>query len=346
MSTHERTSDAATGRRRRAPWSRRRKVVVGIASGLVLALVATIGVFAIRLQTSSAGVERVEEAFPDESVRPEVDDAGALNYLLLGSDSRSEGGSLLDSLGDRADTILLVHVPPDRQTVQVMSIMRDSWVDIPGYGMSKINAALSYGGVPLMVQTVEQLIDQRIDDVAIIDFAGFEGLTDALGGVTVQNEIAFSAGHSGPIHSFAAGEITLDGASALDYVRERYAFSDGDYQRVRNQQAYMRGLLAALLEPSVVANPVAIADLVEVMAPYMATTDGLTTTGVLGIATEFVGAGVPDVRTFTMPTTGIGTVGTQSVVLVDDAALQLVREAFAAESMTDFVAPEPVTPTP
>ena len=334
------------GRRGRAPWSRRRKLVVGIASALVLVLVAAVGVLAVRLQSSSSEVERVEEAFPDESVRPPADDAGALNFLLLGSDARGEGGSLLDALGDRADTILLVHVPPDRETVQVMSIMRDSWVDIPGHGPSKINAALSYGGVPLMVQTVEQLIGQRIDDVAIIDFAGFEGLTDGLGGVTVQNEVAFSAGHSGTVHSFEAGEITLDGAAALDYVRERYAFPDGDYQRVRNQQAYMRGLLDALLEPSVVANPIAIADLVEVMAPFMATTDGLSTTGVVGIAAQFVGTGMPEVRTFTMPTTGVGTMGSQSVVLVDEAALQLVRDAFGAESMTDFQPPAPVTTAP
>lgn len=344
MTSGDETTQARPGRRRRAPWSRRRKIIVGIAAGLVLALFAAVGVFAVRLQTSSAEVERVENAFPDESVRPAVDEAGNLNFLLLGSDARGADGSLLDALGDRADTILLVHVPADRQTVQVMSIMRDSWVDIPGYGMSKINAALSYGGVPLMVQTVEQLIGQRVDDVAIIDFTGFEGLTDALGGVTVQNEVAFSAGD--PTRTFAAGAITLDGASALTYVRERYAFSDGDYQRVRNQQAYMGGLLDALLEPSVVANPVAIANLVDVMGPYMATTDGLTTTGVIGIAAQFVGSGVPDVRTFTMPTTGTGTMGSQSVVLVDDAALQLVREAFAGESMTDFVAPAPVTTTP
>ncbi|MFC7432514.1 MULTISPECIES: LCP family protein [unclassified Agrococcus] len=343
------SDERTTGRRARRPWSRRRKVVVGIAATLVLALVAAAGVLALRLQSSSSDVEVVEDAFPDDSLRPEAHDgeeAAPLNYLLLGSDARGSTDSLLDAIGDRADTILLVHVPSDRETVQVMSIMRDSWVDIPGYGMSKVNAALSYGGVPLMVATIEQLIDQRIDDVAIIDFAGFEGLTDALGGVTVQNEIAFSAGHSGPVHSFEAGEITLTGAEALDFVRERHAFTDGDYQRVRNQQAYMRGLLAALLEPSVVANPLAVADLVEVMAPYMATTDGLSTTGVLGIATGFVGAGIPDVRTFTMPTTGVGTMGTESVVLVDDAALQLVRDAFDEASMTDFTPPAPVTTAP
>jgi len=344
----ETSTDETTTARRRKPWSRRRKVVVGIASALVLALVAAVGVFALRLQSSTSEVETVEDAFPDDSMRPDADaaDSDPLNYLLLGSDARGEGGSLLDSLGDRADTILLVHVPSDRETVQVMSIMRDSYVDIPGYGSAKVNAALAYGGVPLMVATVEQLIDQRIDDVAIIDFAGFEGLTDALGGVTVQNEVAFSAAHSGPVHTFEAGEITLDGAEALDYVRERYAFPDGDYQRVRNQQAFMSGLLAALLDPAVVANPIAITELVEVMAPYMATTTGLGTTSILGIATQFVGAGIPDVRTFTMPTTGTGTVGSESVVLVDEAALQLVRDAFRQDSMTDFQAPAPVTTTP
>ena len=72
-----------------------------------------------------------------------------------------------------------------------MSIMRDNWVPIDGHGYNKINAALAFGGVPLMVSTVENFIDTRIDHVAVIDFEGFKGLTDALGGVTVSSPVAF-----------------------------------------------------------------------------------------------------------------------------------------------------------
>ena len=88
--------------------------------------------------------------------------------------------------------MMLVHIPADRKGAYVTSIMRDTWLDIPGHGKAKINAAFAYGGVPLAVQTLEGLLDTRIDHVAAIDFEGFKGLTDALGGVEINNPIAFS----------------------------------------------------------------------------------------------------------------------------------------------------------
>jgi len=331
----------APRRRQRKPWSTRRKVLTTVALGLVAVIVATVGVFAFRVQQSTSQIERVEDAFPDESLRPEPyagTGGGPINYLLLGTDTREEGTSLLTDLGSRADIILLVHIPSDRESVQVMSIMRDSWVDIPGFGQAKINAALAYGGVPLLVQVVEGLIDQRIDDVAIIDFEGFRGLTDAVGGVTVQNEVAFTASHGD--YEFAQGAVTLRGEQALSYVRERYAFSDGDYQRVRNQQAFMRAVLDRLLDPSVLANPVTTTNLIEQMSPYLAATEGLSNSAVLGLAGDFVRTGgMPNVETFTMPTTGTGMVGDQSVVFVDYEGVALVQQAFAQESMNDFTPP-------
>ncbi|SDH29548.1 LCP family protein [Agrococcus jejuensis] len=316
----------------------RRRLVAGLAVGLVIAGVAVVGTTTVRVGAAIQRIERVPDAFPAESTRPAPHPVGTVaprNYLLLGSDSRGTGGSLLTSLGDRADAILLVHVPADRRSVQIISIMRDSWVDIPGYGMAKINAALSYGGVPLMVQVVESLIGQRIDDVAIVDFAGFAALTDAVGGVTVQNEVAFSVGDV----RFAQGPVTLTGADALPYVRERYAFADGDYQRVRNQQAYLRGLLVAMLQPTTLANPWAVAGLVDAMSPYLAATDGLTAPAAVQLAAELAAAGTPEVATFTLPTAGTATIGDQSVVLLDAADLAVVQAALQQDSMTGFVPP-------
>src|SRR5690606_3044864 len=119
-----------------------------------------------------------------------------------------------DELRGRADTIMVVHVPADHETVQVMSIMRDNWVPIPGRGEAKVNAAMAWGGMPLMVETVESLIDTRIDHVAVIDFESFKGLTEAVGGVTVDNPRSFRA-VSG--QRFEEGEITLIGDDALAF---------------------------------------------------------------------------------------------------------------------------------
>src|SRR5690606_4226712 len=139
-----------------------------------------------------------------------------------------------------------------------MSIMRDNWVHIQGHGDAKINAAVAYGGIPLAVNTVENMIDARIDHVALIDFESFKGLTNAVGGVTVNNPIPFTAHHGG--HNFAQGEITLNGEQALGFVRERYAFADGDYQRARNQQIYLKGLIGQILSRDTLTSPAKVSD--------------------------------------------------------------------------------------
>ena len=140
---------------------------------------------------------------------------------------------------------MLVHVPGNGSGVYVASIMRDTWVEIPGDGSHKINAAFAYGGVPLAVLSIETLLDTRIDHVAAVDMEGFKGLTDALGGVEVDVPVAFDASQLKG-HHFAAGEQSMNGEQALAFVRERKAFVDGDYQRVRDQQVFLKALLGEL----------------------------------------------------------------------------------------------------
>jgi len=311
-----------------------RWIAVSIVGVIVLALLAAIGWYFVRINPSVQQVETIETAFPEESLRPEVAEGPQqpVNVLLLGSDSRGADGSLLTDLGDRADTILVAHIPPDRETIQIMSIMRDSWVEIPGHGSAKVNAALALGGVPLMVQTVEGLIDQRIDHVAIIDFDGFEGLTEALGGVTVNNDIAFS--YYG--YDYPQGEITLAGEEALIYVRARYPFSDGDYQRVHNQRAFLRGMMTQLMTRENLTNPNRAADLFATVSPYMATTDTVDLGTVLSLAPSMAGISGSSIQTFTMPTLGTGMEGSESVVYVNQDGLAEVQAAFDEESMTSF----------
>ncbi|SFS03848.1 transcriptional attenuator, LytR family [Agrococcus baldri] len=314
-----------------------RWVAVSIVGVIVLALLAVIGWYFLRINPSVQQVETIETAFPEDSLRPEADEGPSqpVNVLLLGSDSRAQDGSLLTGLGDRADTILVAHIPPDRETVQIMSIMRDSWVEIPGQGVSKVNSALAHGGVPLMVQTVEELIDQRIDHVAIIDFDGFEGLTEALGGVTVDNEMAFSTGG----YDFPQGEITLQGEEALIYVRARYPFSDGDYQRVTNQRAFLRGMMSQLMTRENLTNPNRAADIFATVSPYMATSDTFDLGTVVSLAPQLAGIDNSRIHTFTMPTLGTGMEGSESVVYVNEEGLAQVQEAFDQESMTTFTPP-------
>src|SRR5699024_7644664 len=236
-------------------------VVLLIASGIVWAALSKLG-----------GFEKIDNAFPEDGLRPEVsvpaegEDDPALNILILGSDSRADTTTpVLDDIGNRADTIMVAHIPSDRSGVQIMSIMRDSWLEIPGHGHAKINAAMAYGGVPLMVQTVEGLIDQRIDHVAVVDFNGFQNMTDALGGVEINNPRSFSVSGT----QFAQGPINLNGEEALKFVRSR-DFSDGDYTRVEYQQLFMKSMAGEVLSRDTLTNPGKLNELVEATTPYVA----------------------------------------------------------------------------
>ena len=191
--------------------------------------------------------------------------------------------------------MMIVHIPADRKNIQVMSLMRDFWVDIPGHGKAKLNAALAYGGIPLAVQTIEGLIRSRIDHVAIVDFEGFKGVTDAVGGVTLDNPIAFTPRHLKGAY-FAKGPFTLDGEQALAFVRERYAFVDGDYQRARNQQLYIKAVMKKVLSRDTLANPVTISSLVGAITPFLAVDKGLNSNYAVSLGLELSSLRVNDVK--------------------------------------------------
>lgn len=308
-------------------------VILLIAGGIVWAALAKLG-----------GFERIEDAFPDESLRPatsepaEGQDEPSVNILLLGSDSRADTSTpILDDLGNRADSIMVAHIPSDRSGVQIMSIMRDSWVEIEGHGESKINAAMAHGGVPLMVQTVEGVIDQRIDHIAVADFNGFKNLTDSVDGVELNNPRAFSVGDT----DFAEGTISLDGEDALAFVRERKSFSDGDYSRAENQQLFMQAFAEEVLSRDTLTSPSKINSLVDETTPYVALDDDFGATDMLGLGRSMSAVRSSDITSFTLPTAGIGTEGGgQSVVYVDWDELDEVQQRFKDDDLADYQ-PEP-----
>ncbi|SRX92957.1 LytR family transcriptional regulator [Rhodococcus jostii RHA1] [Mycobacterium shimoidei] len=183
-------------------------------------------------------------------------------WLLVGSDSRQgltaqqqETLSTGADIGDgRTDTILLVHVPAfgsDTPTTMV-SIPRDSYVPIPGYGRDKINAAFTMGGARLLAQTVEQATGLRLDHYVEIGFSGFAAVVDALGGVTACPTASIQDPLAGI--DLPAGCQSFDGRSALGYVRSR-ATPRADLDRMANQRAFMSALLHRAASPAVWLNP-------------------------------------------------------------------------------------------
>ena len=256
------------------------------------------------------------------------------NILLLGSDTRSGSEAALVS-GSRADTIMLMHIPADGKGVYIISIMRDTWVNIPGYGPAKINAALNYGGISLQVATVENLVGVKIDHVAEIEFEGFKSLVNAVGGVDVQVPFAFTSN----VWTFTPGVMHMNGSAALTFVRERYSFADGDYQRVRNQRAFLRGLYSTMKAKGALSNVASFQSAVESLAGYMRVDSGLNAMQIAQLAAPVLTSGDTSMHMTTLPNAGPGwSYDGQSIVLVNQAANAQLANALQHDTMDQFMA--------
>lgn len=322
------------------------RILVLSLLGILVVAAVTAGVYGYSLANSfNNSTQKIESAFPEESLRPaaaksESGKPAPVNILLMGSDSR---GTSLEASKDglssdqRSDTLMLLHIPADRKHIYVMSVMRDTWIDIPGRGEAKINAALPAGGVPLVVQTVEGLFDVRIDHVASMDFQGFEALTNALGGVEISVPYDFKSFHM-PGKTFSKGKQLMDGATALAFVRERYAFPDGDYQRVKNQQSFIKAVMSKMLTAGTLSNPVTINEVVTKFSPFISVDKSLDAGAVASLGIQLKDVRTTNVNMFTLPNLGTGTSRDgQSIVVPDYAEIQRVSEALKADTMDAYI---------
>ncbi|SNR80344.1 transcriptional attenuator, LytR family [Haloechinothrix alba] len=225
---------------------------------------------------------------------------GSRDILLIGVDSRTDaqGNEVpLEELNEinvgeadgqlNTDTIIHVHIPNDGSRAVAVSIPRDSYVDIPGYGRHKINSAFARGktteerrlrregvtdenelevrsdqeGARTLIETVEALTGRTIDNYASVNFFGFLEITEAIGGVEVCLKEPVEDYDSGV--DFDAGVQTISGADALGFVRQRHGLPRGDLDRVVRQQAFMAGLANKVLSTGTLTNPRKLNDLMD-----------------------------------------------------------------------------------
>ncbi|MCW3815471.1 LCP family protein [Micromonospora sp. DR5-3] len=321
------------------PRRRRRGRRIALITLLVVALLGLggVGAGAFYLRSVDSRVERVDafEGVPQEA-RPPVAAKGAMNILVLGSDSRDPDSTQ----GSRSDTIIIAHLPKDRKSAELIAIPRDTWVHVPrskdgkhGDRDAKINAAYAWGGVPLMVQTVEQFTRVRIDHVAIIDFAGFRDIIDAIGGVEIDSERAFTSIHP-PFRKFAKGPQHMDGETALDYSRQRKQFPDGDFARIRHQQQVIRAILDKAASGGILTNPGKLNDFVRASSSAVSVDKGMS---LLDMATDLRNLRGGNLFFFTSPTKGTGRVGSESVVFPDTAKAQSFYDAVRRDAVKEIV---------
>jgi len=194
---------------------------------------------------------------PDSSVRPaemtlvKINTASAVDsggkdmlwILMVGSDARP-GENMTRS---RGDALQLVGINTRTGAAAAIGVPRDSWVDIPGYGYSKINASMVYGGPQLLGRTIGNLVGVQPQYVFVTRFQSFINMVNAIGGVDVQNPTPFSDDvlHRDP---FPKGKIHLKGYSAMAFSRIRHSLPGGDFDRSRNQERVMKAIVTKIVQ--------------------------------------------------------------------------------------------------
>ena len=313
---------------RRRGW----KVLIGL---LVFANIVVFGAyFGLRYFSNQLAQEvgTNEEVVAELSDRPA--DGGALNFLVIGSDSRDalpeDFGEFGNFAGERADVVMIVQLIDGR--VQILSLPRDLKVSLPDHGTQKINAAYAFGGAPLMVKTVREVTGIEIHHFAAIDFFGFSQLVDELGGVTITFPNPARDLKSGL--DVPAGEVLLDGQMALAYARSRqyqelrsgsWVSVDGsDLGRIGRQQRLIFAMLSAAKRPSIVFDAGGI---IGALGDHMSTDATLDGGELVSIAVDARSLSPGLIEASTLPTV-FANEGGVSYLVPDEPAATEILQAF------------------
>lgn len=236
---------------------------------------------------------------------------GALNILLVGADrreglSRKEQNELHlgHDAGQRTDTIMLLHVSKDRGSASIVSLPRDSYVQIPHHGMAKINSAYSPqaykdGGAKLTVETVEHNTGIQIDHYVEINFLGVLKIVDALGGVEICTPTALRDKSSGI--DLTAGKHLLNGKQALEYVRTRHTYANQDLGRIGAQQKFISALLDKAISTGTLTNPGRLSAFLRTSLAAVRADSGFSTQQIQQLAESMSGVSTDNVAFTTVP---------------------------------------------
>jgi LCP family protein required for cell wall assembly len=326
------SQERTTGRRRIL---RRVLISIGVL-GLVLAVLIGGGLWFLT-ERYAGNIDRVSDVFADldQNARPApatpADDAGddPVTFLLVGSDSREETTDG-DVPGARSDAIMIARFSADRRHAQLISIPRDSWVDIPGHGRNKINASYAFGGPSLLIETVEQLTQVRIDHYVAIDFDGVIQVTDDLGGVDV---VVAETTSNGP-YTFPAGVNHLDGTMARWYLAQRYGLQGGDFDRVRRQQQYLQAMFGKLFSSDTFTDPGRLDAALLAVTSAVSIDDTLGNGDLLALAYSMRNVTPKNVDFFTAPVLGTGMEGAASVVYLDAVTCERMWAYLRTDSLS------------
>lgn len=325
--------DSSLTRAERREKKRNRRILIAALVLILVPVVAIGGYLAYLNHVVSQNIKQ-ETLLPE--AKPPVDAKGnvvaqpadnGMNYLLVGSDARP------GDTASRSDVMVLVHVPQDHSAVQLIHFPRDLWVPIPGHGEAKLNAAYAYGGAPLLVETMQNMLGVQIDHVAMVGFEGFKRMTDAVGGVDVNvEEPSKSNGFT-----FTKGTTHMNGEMALAFVRERKQLSEGDISRGKRQQAFIKALMLKGLSKDVLLNPGRLASFVDAATSNLTVDQKLDVGEMRSEAFAMRSLRGSDIRFITAPFDGFGwSKDGQSIDLTNWPKMKELGDAIRKDEMDSY----------
>lgn len=253
-----------------------KKVVALTLTLLIVAGLITFGVHAVMAsrhivtKNSTGGAPALTGEIDPTKLKGEGD--GRINVLLLGTGGNNHDG------GNLSDTMMVASIDPVNKTVAMLSIPRDLYVKIPGYGYNKINAANSFGGPELAKQVVSGVLDLPIHYYVQVDFSGFKQAVDAVGGVDIANatklydpEYPCDNEKGYCTFSLPVGQYHMDGNLALKFARCRHGQCGNDFGRAARQQQLMAALRQKSLQASTLTNPVKMSGLIDSVGDHVRT---------------------------------------------------------------------------
>ena len=324
----------------------RRHKAITVLTALAAAVVLTIGGIALYINKEIGNIPRVRISIPDKDrpAAPSGKYKSSMNILLAGADNGDDkGDSIAQTVAKgawhpgvhRSDTIMVLHLTADRKHAYLISVPRDTYTNVDGYGMQKINAAFSFGGPSLYVQTLEQFSGLRMKHLAIIDWNGFRDVSNALGGVRVYvSENSFNSSHD--VH-WTKGWQTIKGERALEYVRTRHGLAGGDFDRIQRQQNFMRAMLSQLASRGTLTNPVKFKNSLHAMTTNLTVDDEFGNGDIRSLAWSLRHLRPKDITFLTTPMKRFDSNEAGSVIIPDLAKTRELFGDVATDDLDEYV---------
>lgn len=312
---------------RKKSGSRKTKVIVAIVIIALIAGVSALGFFIYKEMQKASINDDLHDVSAEVMETIDKELTGMTTFeepftlLLLGSDERSGD----PDMGARTDTIVLCRIDPTQNIISMVSIPRDTKIEIDGVGTAKLNAAYTYGGPGGAIAAVKKLCGTDIDHFAEINFEGLVGLVDAIGGIDVYVEETIDDPDAGDV-VIPAGEQHLDGEAALVFSRSR-AYADGDFTRVSNQ----RKVIEAIIHRGLEAPATELYGLIEASTEFLTTDSAMDVDFIFSLADQIRhNNDYPvTVYTATIPAT-TQTIDGLSYVIADQDGIVEMMEVFNA----------------